>query len=57
MRKQEPLVKSFDVFSNHEGAWGYLCTVEANNENDAKLNAMKDNGIYHESQVSIYPKK
>ncbi len=57
MRKQEPSVKEFDIFSNHKGPWGYLCTVEANSLNDAKLIAMRDNGIYHHNQVSVYPKK
>jgi len=57
MRKQESSVKEFDIFSNHRGAWGYLCTVEANSENDAKLVAMRDNDIYHQNQVSVYPKK
>jgi hypothetical protein len=57
MRKQEPSVKEFDIFSSHRGAWGYLCTVEADSRDDAKLIAMKDHGIFHHNQISVYPKK
>jgi hypothetical protein len=57
MRKQESAVKEFDIFSNHKGPWGFLCSVEANNENDAKLIAMREHHIFHHNQVSVYPKK
>jgi hypothetical protein len=57
MLKQEPTVKEFDIFSNHKGAWGYLCTVEANSRDDAKLIAMRDHSIFHHNQISVYLKK
>lgn len=57
MVSQEPQ-REFDIFTNHKtGSWGFLASIEADDEKAAKALAMRDHGIYHANQIAVYPKK
>jgi hypothetical protein len=58
MRPQEPQRYEFDIFTNHKtGSWGFLTSIEADDEKSAKSLAMREHGIYHANQIAVYPKK
>jgi hypothetical protein len=57
MHAQEPQ-REFDIFTNHKtGSWGFLTSVEADDEKSAKALAMREHAIYHANQIAVYPKK
>jgi len=58
MRLQKPQRHEFDIFTNHKtGSWGFLTSIEADDEKSAKAFAMREHGIYHANQIAVYSKK
>jgi hypothetical protein len=58
MHAQEPQQREFDIFTNHKtGSWGFLTSVEADDEKSAKALAMREHAIYHANKIAAYPKK